>query len=217
VKLGFRFYEDPVPMDTIRYWLGLLLVIGLPPGIAWWFFVHPFVGFWRRFGPRLTMVVMAVFFIVSVSALFSVRGVLMGRDLGTSPLLVTVGIVLCGAGAYVSHERRKYLTVGILAGVPEVQTDEERRGALLDQGPYAIIRHPRYVEILLFTWGYAAVSNYVGPYVLAGLTFPLLHLVVLLEERELGDRFGDAYREYCQRVPRYIPQRSGPRRDAGAD
>jgi len=201
-------------VDTVRYWLGLFLVIGLPPGITWWFFVHPFVGFWRRLGPKVTMAVMTVFFIVSVWGLVTLRGVLMGRDLGTSPLLVAVGIVLCGAGAYVSHKRRKYLTVSILAGVPEVQTDKDRQGALLDQGPYAIIRHPRYVEGLLFTLGYAAVSNHVGPYVLAGLTFPLLHLVVLLEERELRDRFGEAYREYCERVPRYIPQKSRSRRNA---
>lgn len=204
-------------MDTLRYWLGLLLVIGLPPGIAWWFFVHPFVGFWRRLGPRVTMAVMTVFFILSVWGLAALRGVLMGRDLGTSPLLVVVGIVLCGAGAYVSRKRRKYLTMSILAGVPEVQTDKDRRGALLDQGPYGNIRHPRYVEILLFTLGYAAVSNYVGPYVVAGLTFPLLHLVVLLEERELRDRFGDAYRQYCKRVPRYIPRTSRSGRNAGAD
>jgi protein-S-isoprenylcysteine O-methyltransferase Ste14 len=31
--------------------------------------------------------------------------------------------------------------------------------------------------------------------------------VVLLEERELRDRFGAEYDEYCRRVPRYIPGR----------
>jgi protein-S-isoprenylcysteine O-methyltransferase Ste14 len=32
---------------------------------------------------------------------------------------------------------------------------------------------------------------------------------VLLEERELRDRFGAEYEEYCRRVPRYIPKRGG--------
>ena len=35
---------------------------------------------------------------------------------------------------------------------------------------------------------------------------PILHLVVLLEERELLERFGDAYRDYAGRVPRYVPR-----------
>lgn len=113
---------------------------------------------------------------------------------------------LVGAAAHVSRKRRKFLTASILAGVPEVRMDEGKRGELLDQGPYAVIRHPRYVEIVLATLGYAAVSNYTGSWVVAAFAFPLLHLVVLLEERELRDRFGDAYREYCGRVPRYIPR-----------
>jgi protein-S-isoprenylcysteine O-methyltransferase Ste14 len=39
--------------------------------------------------------------------------------------------------------------------------------------------------------------------------FPAIHLVVLLEEPELRERFGAEYEEYCGRVPRYIPKRQG--------
>ncbi len=195
-------------MNTFRYVLGVFLIVGLPPGLAWWFFVHPFVGFWRRLGVKLTMTVMGMFFIVTVWPLFVMRDVLMGSDLGMSPPLLLVGIVLIGAGFYIAIKRRKYLTKSILAGVPEVQADEAKRGKLLDQGPYAVIRHPRYVEVLFVTLGYAAISNHVGPYVLAGLTFPIVHMIVLIEERELLDRFGEAYRAYSERVPRYFPRRS---------
>ena len=194
-------------MSTSRYIVAILLVAGLPPGLLWWFVVHPFVGFWRRLGAGMTMTVMLIYMFGTLGALYTIRETLMGADLGTSPPLVVVGLLLMGAGAYVSFKRRTYLTAWILAGGPEVHADEEKRGKLLDEGPYAIIRHPRYVEILLIALGYAAVSNHVGPYVVAVLTFPLLHLVVLLEERELRDRFGDAYRDYSARVPRYIPRR----------
>ena len=38
-------------MDTTRYYLGILLVISVPPAILFWLLIHPFAGFWRnRFG-----------------------------------------------------------------------------------------------------------------------------------------------------------------------
>lgn len=40
--------------------------------------------------------------------------------------------------------------------------------------------------------------------ILAGI--PVIHALVLLEERELLDRFGDEYVEYSRAVPRYIPR-----------
>jgi len=30
-------------METVRYWVGVLLVVSLPPAILWWFVVHPFM------------------------------------------------------------------------------------------------------------------------------------------------------------------------------
>jgi protein-S-isoprenylcysteine O-methyltransferase Ste14 len=42
---------------------------------------------------------------------------------------------------------------------------------------------------------------------MAFLTIPGLHAIVLLEERELVERFGQEYRDYALRVPRYIPGR----------
>ena len=42
---------------------------------------------------------------------------------------------------------------------------------------------------------------------LLGLCVPTLYLIVLLEERELRDRFGEEYEAYCRRVPRFVPKR----------
>jgi protein-S-isoprenylcysteine O-methyltransferase Ste14 len=194
-------------MSTFRYILGVLLVVGLPPGLAWWFVVHPFVGFWRKAGARGTMAVMIFFFVVSVVGLGLIRDTLLGPDLGLRWPLFALGVVLAGFAAFIGIKRKKYLTMRILAGVPEVATEPEKRGKLLKEGPYALIRHPRYVEIVFATFAYTAISNYAGCWVLAILTIPVIHLLVILEERELLDRFGDDYRDYASRVPRYVPKR----------
>jgi len=194
-------------METLRYVVGVLLVIGVPPGLTWWFIVHPFIGFWRRIGVRMTMAIMVLYFAVGVAGLLLARDWLLGADLGTQWSLIGVGVTLMAAAAYVGWKRRKYLTTRVLVGIPELQRDPERQGILLDQGPYALIRHPRYVEIALAVFAYAAIANYVGAWIMAVLSLPVLHLVVLVEEQELADRFGEAYLEYADRVPRYMPKR----------
>ena len=116
-----------------------------------------------------------------------------------------VAIVTAVISAWIAIIRRKQLTNRILAGVPELEKDGG--GVLLTEGIYGRVRHPRYVEVWVGTLAYAAFANYVGSWIVWLLTAPILHLVVLLEERELRDRFGAEYEAYEKRVPRYVPKR----------
>ncbi len=196
-------------MDRARYILAVLLVVTLPPALLWWFLIHPFTDVWRRVGARLTLTLMTLLFVAGAGFLYSIRHFLVGRDLGTHWLPAVAGLVFVGLAFLIALERRKQLTFSILAGLP--QLDPARKGPLLTEGIYAVIRHPRYVEVALGTVGYALLANYSGTYILAALTLPALHGIVLLEERELEDRFGDEYRAYRERVPRYIPKRRASR------
>lgn len=195
-------------MSRIRYIFAVLTVVGVPPAFAWWFVVHPFIRFWRRVGVRATFVVMTLLMLGWLVGLFRIRAGLVGADLGTHWGLVGVAVVLVIGSSWIALKRRKYLTVRTLAGVPELQRDG-RGGALLTEGPYRLIRHPRYVEVALGTLAYAAFANYAGAWIVALATIPLLHVVVVLEERELAQRFGEEYEEYRARVPRYVPRWRG--------
>ena len=59
------------------------------------------------------------------------------------------------------------------------------RAKLLTEGIYAKTRNPRYLEFLLFCFVYVAFANYSGAWIVYLLTFPAIHLVVLLEDPAL--------------------------------
>lgn len=189
-----------------RYALGALLAITLPPAIAYWLIVHPFIGFWRRVGMRVTFWFLGVFYLLTMAGLYPLRHVLLGRDLGTSLPLIAAAVPLIVVAGVVSRKRRRHLTFRILAGVPELAPDQPGAG-LLTEGIYGRIRHPRYVEFTLALAGWSLVVNYAGLYLITALSLLTLYLIVLIEERELRARFGPAYADYSARVPRFIPRR----------
>jgi len=105
-----------------------------------------------------------------------------------------------------------------ILGLPELAPDQ-RPQRLITTGVYAIIRHPRYVQIFLGLLGSALIANYLVLYLVVALWLPGIYVIVRLEEKELRDRFGPAYDEYRHRVPRFLPRisrGSGPWK-AGAD
>ena len=189
----------------VRYGMALLLVIGLPPGLVWWFIVHPLIRFWRRVGVRGTYTTLGILFFLAVGGLFSVRGLLLAREYGTQWPLVALSLPFLVTGAVIQRKRGKHLKFLTLAGVPEV--DPARGSRLITEGIYARIRHPRYVEFCLSITGWALFCNYLAVYLLAAGTLAAIYAIVLMEERELRERFGEKYVNYSRRVPRFLPRR----------
>jgi protein-S-isoprenylcysteine O-methyltransferase Ste14 len=70
--------------------------------------------------------------------------------------------------------------------------------------------------VSLWVSGYALFANYLTPYLVVVLSIPVMLLVVLLEERELRERFGEEYQAYCRRVPRFFRRRSPRKGTDGA-
>jgi protein-S-isoprenylcysteine O-methyltransferase Ste14 len=78
---------------------------------------------------------------------------------------------------------------------------------LVVRGPYRYVRNPIYVgaEFMLIglsiLYGSLAILAYA-----VGAVLALHALVVFYEERTLETKFGDAYAEYKQSVPRWLPR-----------
>ena len=90
----------------------------------------------------------------------------------------------------------------------------QREARIAVEGPYARIRHPQYVGLILVATGFLLQ----WPTLLTVAMYPVLVGVYLrlamVEERQAIARFGAAYRRYMDRVPRFLP-RLRPRRAIG--
>jgi protein-S-isoprenylcysteine O-methyltransferase Ste14 len=75
---------------------------------------------------------------------------------------------------------------------------------LMTGGAYAFSRHPMYVGELALWLGSAVL--YGSPVVLVGFVvmFAVMRRLAMQEERALEAKFGDAYRRYKARVPRWV-------------
>jgi protein-S-isoprenylcysteine O-methyltransferase Ste14 len=191
-------------LNKIRYVIAVMPLVTVPPVILLWFAIHPFARAWRRFGARGTYGILMVPALGVCWGSFTARKTLVGTDLGTRPALIVLGVAALLLAGALARARAKYLTQPILMGVPELSATD--KGKLLTQGIYGRIRNPRYVEFLTFILGVAAISNHLGLWILLLASIPALELVVVLEERELRERFGAEFDEYCRRVPRWIPR-----------
>jgi len=193
-------------MDTIAYWLALLTVVMVPPFMLMWYIVHPFARFWRRKGPVKTYSSLILLILLIMRALYIMREPILRAHYGVNWLLVILAIQIFAISMLMGFVRMRHLKPSVMFGLPEIR-GEEYPGKLLTEGIYAKIRHPRYVEVWLGLLAIALFTNYVAVYILVAVFVPLTCGVVLLEERELRERFGEEYEKYCAEVPRFFPKK----------
>ena len=195
-------------MNTFRHYLALVYLVTVPPGVLMWLLVHPWIRFWRRVGVRGTYAVILVLSWAGAVGLWLVRRRLLGVDLGTNWPLLILGVVCVAVGGWLRGRLHRHFSNRQLFGVPELAPGQSPQ-RLVTEGLHAHVRHPRYLQFLLVVAGIALIANHLALYAMLAALVPGLWLVVVLEERELRDRFGPAYAEYSRRVPRFIPRWRG--------
>jgi protein-S-isoprenylcysteine O-methyltransferase Ste14 len=193
-------------MDEFRYFLGLVLILIMPVVITFWVVIHGGSKQWRKRSPEMAYSFAGFFILVVILLAWSYRISLLGADLGFNLLLFVMGTLIYIASFVLWKPVKKHLDFKTFAGVPEV-TDQKIE--LIQDGPFAIVRHPRYLMVAIGVAGWCLMSNYAGAYLIGLLSIAGLFLIVWLEERDLVMRFGDDYRAYQKQVPQLIPTISG--------
>lgn len=193
-------------MDVVRYWLAVMLLVAIPTAILYWLLIHPFARFWRRLGVARAYGAVGAMLVPVMAGLFLCRDRLLGHSWGTNRLLAALGIVCLAGAGWLHRWLFRDLPLRVLVGIPELSA-APGKGTLITTGIYGTIRHPRYLQMDLALLGYVLIANYPAVYLLYLLWLAGIRLVVAVEERELAARFGEEYRRYRERVPRFIPRR----------
>jgi len=126
------------------------------------------------------------------------------------PALALVGIGLVLAGL-VLHARARRALGPFWTGIIQVRAGQP----IVQYGPYARVRHPIYLAVLLLAIGSLAAHVSIATTCLAVGLAAGLALKIRVEERALRGVLGEAYDRYAERVPALVPRWSAPRVSTG--
>ncbi len=111
--------------------------------------------------------------------------------LGMSFVIVAFGLFLWSVSTFRGFGERV---------MPEAETE-----TLVQSGPYRYSRNPIYVAMAMLIVGAGLWTHNAWHLVLLCLCISVMHVgVVLREEAYLLEKLGPEYRDYCERVNRYL-------------
>jgi protein-S-isoprenylcysteine O-methyltransferase Ste14 len=156
---------------------------------------------------RHLLAIAALPFVVAVLIPFwiargnDVRPALAGTTMHLLAQIGGLGLLLLGLWLFVSSVNL-FATEGKGTLAP---WDPPRK--LVIYGPYRYVRNPMISGVVFVLFG-EALMLLSGPHAQWALIFLVINFIYipLLEERQLKDRFGEAYDEYRRHVPRLVPR-----------
>ena len=153
-----------------------------------------YMDIWLRSSPRLRMLLD----ILEMATLIGV-GLLFPSPRISSWWIKIIGIILTSTGIWLhklSHSIHK-----------QAHLPKEEIKALVTNGIYSKIRHPCYLEIILYYFGLFLLIGSLGMLILISVFMYILYDSIIKEEKYLKKRFGKEYEGYVKRVPwRFIPK-----------
>ncbi len=169
-----------------------------------WLVVHPFIDRWRRRGRRaLTFIlpIWGVFIAAAFAIVWHYRCSHFYENWWMwfpTAFLFWTGFSIYGQG-FRGFQRSQ------VSGLDELEPDRHRQ-QLVTTGIRAHVRHPIYLGHLCEVLGWCVGTGLTPLFALAGFAVVTGALMIGIEDRELEQRFGDAYRVYRREVPAVIPR-----------
>jgi len=81
----------------------------------------------------------------------------------------------------------------------------ENTTTLVKSGIYSLIRHPLYFSLFLLGTGVMLKNPGIPALALGAVNLVAVYLTSLIEEKEMEERFGTAYKQYMKETKMFIP------------
>jgi protein-S-isoprenylcysteine O-methyltransferase Ste14 len=181
-------------------WIVAMIYAAVP---AFWFLVHPLVGFWRRQKRSPYWVLVPAQLATIVLGLF-LTWPWHSELVYDTPYAWIAALPFIGTAMFIFRHLRPQFTNQQMVGRNELAPDRfEQR--LVTTGPHGRVRHPIYLAHFLMLCAWTVGSGLLVCYAMVGFSLVAGTIMITLEERELERRFGDQWREYKRRVPAFLP------------
>ncbi len=123
---------------------------------------------------------------------------------GLRSILTLIGALLYFPGIFLYIWG--FQTLGPMFGVSSgISTQLYKGHRLIQKGPYAIVRHPMYLGVLMAAMGALLIFRTWTMVIYAPSAFGII-VRARREERLLEAEFGEAWTRYRERVPAWIPR-----------
>jgi protein-S-isoprenylcysteine O-methyltransferase Ste14 len=182
-------------------WLACVIYSTIP---LFWLMIHPFAERWRkrRRSPYLLLMpVWMTMWLAEAAITAPWRSTWLFRaDWAWVPaaLLFSMGLLIYSRSA-------KTFSAKQLAGLPEVNGGN-REQRLVTDGIRGRVRHPVYLAHLCEMLAWSVGTGLAVCWALTAFAVTTGFVMIRMEDTELEQRFGDAYRVYRNSVPAVIPR-----------
>jgi protein-S-isoprenylcysteine O-methyltransferase Ste14 len=205
-----KFLEDVGAVDPITCWVGLLgaaaaiVTLGVVLFGLWQGMRRP-KG--RTTGLAHAMLRWPIYLIIGLFFFGACFSLWRPITLALSPLVSVVALLLWGlfyfSGLLLILWGR--FTLGKMYDVSNslgahLYADHQ----LITRGPFALVRHPMYLGIMMASFGGLLLYR-MWTFVFLSIVFVGLVLRAKREEQALAAEFGERWEVYCQQVPAWIP------------
>ncbi len=169
--------------------------------------LHFAISFWRRISLWTYLVIVAEWLPIGL-ALYLFQNELLYPQIALDTPFLVLGIALILAALALHGWTAKLIGLKATIGYTELKLDESQGTKMLvTSGPFSVVRHPSYWAHTAIMVGIFLVTGVVSVGVIALIDLAITYFITTtLEDRELINRFGDQYREYERRVPKYFPK-----------